>query len=66
MPESTRKPKPRKPGRPRLPKGNAKAVMLRVRITPEEHADLEKAAKASKQTVSAWVRSTLLAVIEAA
>jgi predicted HicB family RNase H-like nuclease len=61
MPNSKRKPK--KPGRPPLPKGSAKAVMLRVRITPEEHASFAKAAKASKQTVSAWIRSTLLAGI---
>jgi uncharacterized protein (DUF1778 family) len=37
--------------------------MLRVRITPEEQAEVEKAAKASKKTVSEWIRSTLLATI---
>ena len=60
MPSQT---KPKKPGRPPLPKGNAKAVMLRVRITPEEQAEVEKAAKASKKTVSEWIRSTLLVTI---
>jgi hypothetical protein len=45
-------PKPKKPGRPKLPEGNAKGVMLRVRITPEEQTCLEKAAKASNEKVS--------------
>jgi NAD(P)-dependent dehydrogenase (short-subunit alcohol dehydrogenase family) len=51
--------KPKKPGRPPLPKGNAKAVMLRVRVTPDERLAIEKAAKASKQTASQWVRALL-------
>ena len=32
----TLKPKPKKPGRPKLPKGNAKAGFLRVRMTADE------------------------------
>ncbi len=59
------KPKPKKPGRPPLPKGNAKAVMLRVRVTLEERAAIEKAAKAKRQTVSEWLRSNLPAMIGA-
>lgn len=51
--------KTRKPGRPKLPKGNARAVYLRVRITPEESKAFESAAKARKQSVSEWVRSKL-------
>jgi len=54
-----KQPKPKKPGRPRLPKGNAKAVMLRVRVTPDERTAIEKAAKSSKQTASEWIRSLL-------
>ena len=52
-------PKPKKLGRPPLPKGNAKAIMLRVRITPDEAKTVEAAARASRQTVSEWVRSTI-------
>jgi len=37
--------------------------MLRVRITPDERASLELAAKAHNQTVSQWIRSTLNAAI---
>ena len=52
-------PKPKKVGRPALPKGSAKAVMLRVRITPEESKAVEAAAKAKNQKVSEWIRSTI-------
>ena len=52
-------PKPKKAGRPPLPQGNAKAVMLRVRITLDELRAIEAASKASKQTVSEWIRSTI-------
>ena len=61
----TSKPKPKKPGRPPLPKGNAKAVMLRVRVTPNERAAIETAARAKDQTVSEWLRSKLPAMIGA-
>jgi uncharacterized protein (DUF1778 family) len=37
--------------------------MLRVRATPDEMKAIEAAAKASKQTVSEWIRSTLNAAI---
>lgn len=61
-------PKPKKPGkagRPPLPKGDAKAVMLRVRVTSEELKAVEALAKASNQTVSEWLRSKVAAEIEA-
>ena len=51
--------KPRKVGRPMLPRGNAKAVMLRVRVTPKELKTFETAAKASNQNISEWIRSTI-------
>ncbi len=57
------KPKPKKVGRPKLAKGDAKAVMLRVRISPAESKSIEAKAKASKQTVSEWIRSTLFPVV---
>jgi len=56
-------PKPKKPGRPKLAKGDAKAVMLRVRISPAESKTIEAKAKASKLTVSEWIRGTLNAAI---
>jgi len=49
----------RKAGRPPLPKGHAKAGMLRVRVTGEELRAIEARAKDNKQTVSEWIRSTL-------
>lgn len=51
--------KGRKPGRPPLPKGHAKAGTLRVRVTPEELKAIEAKAKANKQTLSEWIRSIL-------
>jgi predicted HicB family RNase H-like nuclease len=56
-------PKPKKAGRPPLPKGHAKAGMLRVRVTPDELRAIESRAKAKKQTVSDWIRSTINAAI---
>jgi hypothetical protein len=63
MPKSTEK--KRKPGRPKLPKGNAKAAFLRVRLTLDELQAIEATAKASKQTISEWIRSKLTATAEA-
>jgi hypothetical protein len=59
MPESAKKPKPKKPGRPRLAKAEAKGSIVPVRFRPEERKRVEAAARASNQSVSAWVRSTL-------
>ncbi len=60
MPQSK---KPRKAGRPPLPKGQAKVGTLRIRVTPEELRAIETKAKVTKQTVSDWIRSTLNAAI---
>jgi predicted HicB family RNase H-like nuclease len=58
-------PKQRKrAGRPKLPQGDAKAVMLRVRITPDEHKAIEAKAKTGRVSVSQWIRSTLAAAVE--
>ncbi|MGC1107079.1 MAG: hypothetical protein WA876_11120 [Candidatus Acidiferrales bacterium] len=57
-------PKKAKAGRPKLPKGEAKAGTLRVRVTPDELRAIEGEAKANKQTVSEWIRSTLNAAIK--
>lgn len=53
-------PKPKRVGRPALPKGSAKAETLRIRVTTAELRAFAGLAKANKQTVSEWVRSTLL------
>jgi hypothetical protein len=58
-------PKPKRVGRPALPKGNAKAATVRVRSTPNELRSYEMAAKASKQSLSEWIRGTLNAAIGA-
>jgi hypothetical protein len=52
-------------GRPVLPKGNAKAVMLRVRLTPSELKTIEAMANAGDKTVSEWVREKLAVSTEA-
>ena len=56
-------PKPKKVGRPTLPKGNAKAATVRVRSTPNELRSYETAAKAEKKSLSEWIRSTLNATV---
>ena len=56
-------PKPKKVGRPILPKGNAKAATVRVRSTPNELRSYEMAAKAEKLSLSGWIRSTLNAAV---
>jgi predicted HicB family RNase H-like nuclease len=56
--------KPRRVGRPALPKGNAKRATVRVRSTPNELRSYEMAAKASKQSLSEWIRGTLNAAVE--
>jgi uncharacterized protein (DUF1778 family) len=58
------KPKPKKAGRPSLPKGHAKVGTLRVRVTPDELKKLNAAAKTKGQTVSDYIRGTLFAAME--
>jgi uncharacterized protein (DUF1778 family) len=58
-------PKPKPVGRPKLPKGGAKAEMLRVRATSDELKAFDRAAVASKQKRSDWIRSILNAAVEA-
>jgi hypothetical protein len=46
-------------GRPKLPKGEAKGRIVPVRFTADDLKAMAAAAKASDQTVSEWVRSTI-------
>ena len=55
--------KTRKPGRPKLPKGEAKGRIVPVRFSGDDLKAVADAAKASKQTVSEWIRSTLTAAL---
>lgn len=52
--------KTRKPGRPKLPKGEGKGKIVPVRFSPEERRHVEASARASKQTVSEWTRRMLM------
>jgi hypothetical protein len=48
-----------KVGRPPLPKGEAKDIVLQSRVQPAEKAAYQKAAKAEGKDLSTWVRETL-------
>jgi predicted HicB family RNase H-like nuclease len=48
-----------KVGRPPLPKGEAKAIVLQSRVQPTEKAAYQKAAKAAGLDLSQWVREVL-------
>lgn len=52
-------PKPRRPGRPRLPKGNAKSSIVPIRLNAEDRKRVEAAARASDLSVSEWIRGAL-------
>ncbi len=59
MPQS----KAKKMGRPKLPKGEAKGRIVPVRFTAEDLKTMAMAAKANKQTISEWIRSTIHAAL---
>ena len=56
--------KARKVGRPKMPKGEAKGRIVPVRFNGDDLRAITAAAKANKQTVSEWLRSTLSAAIQ--
>jgi hypothetical protein len=49
-----------KTGRPKLPEGKAKTNVVRARVSPEEYARMEAAAKREGLKFSDWTRKTLL------
>jgi hypothetical protein len=55
--------KPKKVGRPKLPKGEAKGRIVPVRFNGDDLRAIAAAAKAGKQTVSEWIRSMLNSAI---
>ena len=54
----------KKAGRPKLPKGEAMGRVIQVRFTADDTKGIVAAAKASKQNVSEWIRSTIHANLE--
>jgi hypothetical protein len=57
-------PKPKKVGRPKMPKGEAKGKIVPVRFCPDDVKKIKAAAKSNNQALSEWVRSTLSAAIQ--
>jgi hypothetical protein len=57
--------KPKKIGRPRLPKGDAKGRIVPVRFNANDLKRIESAAKASEKTVSEWIRGIVTTAMEA-
>ena len=58
------KPKPKKVGRPKMAKGEAKGKIVPIRFNAEALKKVTAAARAKEQTVSEWVRSTLYASLQ--
>ena len=58
-------PKPKKIGRPKLPKGEAKGRIVPIRFNTTDLKRIESAARASQQTVAEWIRGTVAAAMEA-
>jgi hypothetical protein len=57
--------KVRKPGRPKLPKGEAKGRIVPIRFNAQDIKRIESAAKAKDQTVSEWIRGLVSMAIGA-
>jgi hypothetical protein len=62
-PERPKQSRPKKPVRSRSAKALATGSVLRVRFSWEDRDRVEAAAKASNQTTSEWIRSTLFATM---
>lgn len=57
--------KPKKMGRPKLPKGDAKGRIVPVRFNANDLKRIETAAKASQKTVSEWIRGLVATAVDA-
>lgn len=51
--------KRKKVGRPTLPKGEAKTIVLQSRVQETEKKAYQKAAQAQGKDLSTWIRDTL-------
>lgn len=58
-------PKPKKAGRPKLPKGEAMGRVIQVRFTAPDTKAIEISAKTNGATVSEWIRSMFYQLIPA-
>jgi hypothetical protein len=56
-------PKPKKVGRPKLPKGDAKGQIVPIRFSANDLKRIESAANASQKTVSEWIRGLVAAAL---
>jgi uncharacterized protein (DUF1778 family) len=56
---NTKKTSPKKRGRPPLAKGQVKAKIVPMRLQDADVKLFERAAKATKQSLSEWMRVTL-------
>jgi len=56
--------KPKKIGRPTLPKGHAKGSIVPVRFNADDLKRITSAAKAKNQTVSEWIRGIAANALE--
>ncbi len=54
----------KKVGRPKMPKGEAKAIVLQSRVQPSEKAAYQRAAKSEGKDLSSWVRENLNRALE--
>jgi len=61
---NTKKPVVKKRGRPPLAKGQVKAKIVPMRLQDADVKLFEKAAKATKQSLSEWMRNTLREVAQ--
>jgi len=59
-----KQPKPKKPGRPKLGKGETKGKIVPVRFDPDDFNLVTSAARAANQTLSAWIRHVLRTAAE--
>ena len=57
--------KPKKIGRPKLPKGEAKGRIVPIRFNAHDLKQIESAAKASQKTVSDWIRGAITSAMGA-
>jgi len=60
-----RNPKPKKIGRPKLPKGEAKGRIVPIRFNAADLKRIESTAKANQKTVSEWIRGVIATAMEA-
>jgi hypothetical protein len=58
------KPKPKKIGRPKLPKGEAKGQIVPVRFSADEVKRIAAKAGASNQRVSEWIRGAITTAMD--